>query len=185
MEILAKKSEKEFTVEEFLQLEEELCQLINRRAIMTPAPNSNHQKLVRELLLQFTKFADSSSFFFAPLDVFLDNKNVFQPDLLYVPKERKNIVKERGIEGAPDLVVEVLSPSNAYLDRYTKKDTYFRCGVKEYWIVDPANKTLEIYTLAQEDKNTPLLNLVEEGEITSTVIPQLKFDLKEVFKTLS
>jgi Uma2 family endonuclease len=181
MEIIAQQSDKEFTIEEFLQVDEELCQLINGRVIMTPAPNTNHQKLVRELLFQLSKFADSRSFFFAPLVVFLDDKNVFQPDLLFIAEERAHIISERGIEGAPDLIVEVLSPSNAYFDRYEKKDTYFRCGVKEYWIVDPANQTLEIYTLAQENKNTPHLYLVKAGEVKSTVLPKLKFDLKDVF----
>lgn len=181
MEILAKKSEKEFTVEEFLQIEEEICQLINGKVIITPSPNTDHQEVVGEIYSLLKLFKFNGKVLMSPLDVFLDNKNVFQPDVLFVSEKRLKIISKRGVEGAPDLVVEVLSPSNAFMDRYTKKDAYFKFGVKEYWIVDPANKTLEIYTLVQDDKNTPHLNLVEEGEITSTVIPQLKFDLKEVF----
>jgi Uma2 family endonuclease len=68
----------------------------------------------------------------------------FQPDLLYLTKERITYVSQRGIEGQPDLVVEVISPSNLFKDRNIKKKKYFEFGVREYWIVDPGNQTLEL-----------------------------------------
>jgi Uma2 family endonuclease len=115
------------------------------------------------------------------MDLYVDNKNVFQPDLIYISKERKNIITHRAIEGVPDLIVEIISPSNVFTDRNTKKKTYQKIGVREYWIVDPANQTLEIYLDNQADPDVPHLFLVGEGKVSSTVIPSLEFDLKAIF----
>jgi Uma2 family endonuclease len=81
----------------------------------------------------------------------------------------------------PDLVVEIISPSNIFSDRNTKKKIYQKIGVKEYWIVDPANQTIEIYLSNQEDHEVPYLYLVEKGKVTSTVITALEFDLTSIF----
>lgn len=78
--------------------------------------------------------------FCAPLDVFLDQENAYQPDILFVSKERLNIIKEDGIYGIPDLIIEILSISNSYHDLKTKKNVYEKYGVKEYWIIDPMDK---------------------------------------------
>jgi Uma2 family endonuclease len=175
---------KTISLEDFLQIDDESCQLVNSELYMTPAPNTQHQRAIRLIYDLSTKNLAKGEFFFSPIDVFLDEKNVFQPDLLLINEENKGKISERGIEGAPDLIVEVLSPSNAYLDRNIKKDIYFEKGVKEYWIVDLANQTLEIYTLKQKDKRKPYLYLVKEGNVTSTILPNLKFDIAEVFKSI-
>jgi Uma2 family endonuclease len=99
--------------------------------------------------------------------------------LLVIKQERKSLLSERGIEGAPDLILEIISPSNSYMDRYEKKEAYQQFGVAEYWIVDPANKTLEIYNGSAWDK--PWLYLANEGAVKSTILPTLTFDLKEIF----
>ncbi|MEO1098560.1 MAG: Uma2 family endonuclease, partial [Bacteroidota bacterium] len=65
--------------------------------------------------------------------------------------KNSHLISERGLEGPPDLVIEVISPSNSFVDRYTKKKAYFKFGIKEYWIVDPSNKSLEIYLLSQKN----------------------------------
>jgi Uma2 family endonuclease len=114
------------------------------------------------------------------MDVKFDEGNVLQPDVLYISAERKeDIVKER-IEGAPDLVVEILSPSNAYYDLRQKKDVYQKYGVKEYIIVDPIAFTFESYTL-----NDGVYQLHQKAEKTeslnSFVLPGLRFDLSKVF----
>lgn len=184
MNTLIEDNGKSISYEEFLQIEVELCQLINGNLYMTPAPNTQHQRAIRLIYDLSAKKLAGGEFFFSPTDVFLDDKNIFQPDLLFLSKENKDLISNRGIEGAPDLIIEVLSPSNAYLDRNIKKDIYFEKGVKEYWIVDLANQTLEIYTLSQEDKRKPHLYLVKEGNVTSTIIPKLKFDIAEVFKAI-
>jgi Uma2 family endonuclease len=113
--------------------------------------------------------------------VYLDGKNVFQPDLVFINEVNKSIITNRGIEGTPDLVLEVISPSNIFTDRNIKKKVYHQIGVKEFWIVDPANKTLEVYLRDQKDPDIPHLFLIEEGEVRSTVLTDLSFDLKLIF----
>ena len=113
--------------------------------------------------------------------LYIDDRNVFQPDLLYLSAEKRTFLTDRGIEGPPDLIVEIISPPNSYTDRYEKKNAYQRFGVKEYWIVDPANKTLEIY--ASENWNKPQLYLAGDGEVKSSVLTDISFDLSELFIT--
>jgi Uma2 family endonuclease len=77
--------------------------------------------------------------FVVPVDVYLNEKNVYQPDVIFISNEKKEIVHEDGIYGAPDLVIEVLSPGNKKYDKGKKKDVYLQSHVKEYWIIDPDN----------------------------------------------
>jgi len=170
---------KEWTVKDYLQLEEGLlAQLIEGNLIMSPAPTTIHQRTLRELY-DALKISLDGELFFSPVDLYIDDKNVLQPDLVYISREKISIITERGIEGVPDVVVEVISPSNSFIDRNAKRKKYLDFGVKEYWIVDPANKTLEIYT--SQDYDTPSLYLIEEGVVTSSVSDELNFNLKDIF----
>ncbi len=116
---------------------------------------------------------------FSPLDLHIDRRNVFQPDLIFLSKKQKVYITQKGIEGPPELVVEVISPSNSYTDRYEKKEAYQAFGIKEYWILDPANQTLEVYAGPAWTK--PQLYLAESGEVKSSVLTGLSFDLSELF----
>lgn len=170
---------KEWTVDDYLLLGEDLlAQLINGELIMSPAPNTNHQRVLRNLYDQLKTLNLTGELFFAPIDLYVDHSNVFQPDLVFVKEEIKSIITERGIEGVPTLIAEVVSPSNSYVDRNLKRHKYLEIGVQEYWIVDPGNKTLEIYT-SKEDK--PTLYLAGEGTVTSGVLGSSIFDLKLLF----
>ncbi len=177
---------KQWTVEDYLLLGEDNipCQLINGELIMSPAPTPYHQIIsgnIYDLIKAETK-KNGDIILYAPIDLYVDNKNVFQPDLVYVTRQNKKIISNRGIEGVPDLIVEIISPSNIFTDRNIKKKTYQKLGVKEYWIVDPGNQTLEIYKHDQPDPETPHLYLAGEGTVVSTVIPDLEFDLKRIFE---
>jgi Uma2 family endonuclease len=174
---------KNWTVEDYLLLGEMStpCQLINGELIMSPAPKPSHQRVIRSLFKILDAFNPSGEIFFSPIDLFINDKNVFQPDLLFLSKTNLSFVTQRGIEGPPDLIIEVISPSNIFIDRNTKKKIYLEFGVKEYWIVDPGNKTLEIYLHNQSNPDVPYLYLAEDGIVTSTVLIDLSFDLKEVF----
>lgn len=176
---------KEWTVDDYLLLGETNtpCQLINGELIMSPSPTPHHQAIAGNLydILKAEAKKTGGTAFFAPMDVHIDRKNVFQPDLIFISKENRHIITRRAIEGVPDLVIEIISPSNVFTDRNVKKKTYQRIGVKEYWIVDPANQTLEIYLCHQADPDVPHLFLVAEGKVSSTVIPSLDFDLKTIF----
>lgn len=172
---------KEWTVEDYLQLGETNtpCQLINGELIMSPSPTPLHQRVLRKLFRILDQHQSEGEFFFAPIDLHIDHKNVYQPDLLYV--SNKEFITHRGIEGPPEIVVEIISPSNIFSDRNTKKKAYLEFGVTEYWIVDPGNQTLEIYLKDQSDPEVPTLYLATEGTITSTVLTNLQFNLKQIF----
>ena len=176
---------KEWTVDDFLKLEESNtpCELINGELVMSPAPTPFHQDVTSNLndFLRAEAKKTGGKVYFAPIDLFIDHKNVFQPDLVFISAEKKNIITNRGIEGVPDLIIEIISPSNVFTDRNRKKKVYQKIGVREYWIVDPANHTLEIYKHDQPDADVPHLYLVKEGEVSSSVLVNLKFDLKDIF----
>jgi Uma2 family endonuclease len=174
---------KEWTAEDYLLLEEAstLNQIINGELVMSPSPSPLHQIISSNLndLLKKEAKKLGGIVFYAPIDLYVNKHNVFQPDLIYISKEKKGIISKRGIEGVPDLVVEIISPSNSYVDRYEKKDAYKKFGVPEFWIVDPANETLEIYSGSQWEK--PSLYLAASGKVKSVVLNELGFNLTDVF----
>lgn len=174
---------KDWTVEDYLLLGEikTPCQLINGELIMSPAPKPNHQKVSRRLFKLIDQAtAGKGELFYAPIDLYIDNKNVFQPDLVYLSSTNTASLTERGIEGPVDLVIEIISPSNSYTDRNQKKKKYLEFGVTEYWIVDPANETIEIYTPAT-GQDIPVLYLSGNGRVKSNAIPSASFELEELF----
>jgi Uma2 family endonuclease len=176
---------REWTVEDYLQLGEmdTPCQLINGELFMSPAPTPYHQKISKLLFKILDRAAAQAGgeIYYAPLDVFIDPKNVLQPDLLFIAESQLKNISKRGMEGAPKLVVEIISPSNIFVDRNIKRKKYIDAGVAELWIVDPANQTLEIYLQQQTDLDTPHLYLAGEGTVTSTVLTSINFDLKTIF----
>ncbi|MBC7083733.1 MAG: Uma2 family endonuclease [Firmicutes bacterium] len=114
---------------------------------MTPAPSVLHQKVsgrIEKALRQWVDDHNLGEVYDAPIDVVLSEHNVVQPDILYICKERLGIIKEAYIQGAPDLVVEILSPSTVELDRVTKRRLYGRYGAREFWIVDPDGHSIEV-----------------------------------------
>ena len=110
----------------------------------------------------FAKTGRLGKCYAAPIDVFFDKYNNTQPDILFIKKERQFIVTRDGIEGRPDLIVEILSPSTHKNDRISKKALYLKLGVMEYWIVDPIYQSVEVYLL--EDDKYVLKSTVFEGE---------------------
>ena len=152
-----------------------LCQLINDAIIMSPAPNTPHALVQNEIfymLYDFIKKNKSGEVFCAPVDVYLNTINVFQPDIFFVSIERADIIKTRGIYGAPDLVVEILSKDRNN-DLVKKKKVYELCGVKEYWVVDPITKWCEGFILENGHFHSV-------GEATGQLTIQM-FDLSITF----
>jgi Uma2 family endonuclease len=182
--MLTVEKKKKYTAEDYMMLEEgSPFQLVENELIMSPSPNSIHQGIVARLSQIILNFLDSSKddgYIAGSMDVVFDENNVFQPDVLYVSGERKNeIVKER-VEGAPDLTIEILSPSNAYYDLRQKKDVYQKYGVKEYIIVDPIALNFELYIL--KDGIFHLHQKAEKTEqLHSVILPGLTFDLAKIF----
>jgi Uma2 family endonuclease len=116
--------------------------------------------------------------FTAPIGVLLGKHQAVQPDVLFIAKGRELIVKEDGIRGAPDLVIEVLSPPTADYDRHEKLDLYKRSGVREYWLVDPAARTVEI----REFGNPRRTRVYKSGQaFTSRLLPGLTLRVADLF----
>ena len=127
-----------------------LCEVIENTLYMTPAPDFFHQELSLELsasIFNEVKSTDAGKCVAAPVDVYLDDSNAYQPDILFIAKENLGIIKEGKIKGTPDLIIEILSPGSAKHDKITKRIVYERNGVKEYFIVDPATKEVLTYYL--------------------------------------
>jgi len=127
-------------------------QLINNELIFTPSPFEIHQLVLGNLFILLTAFVRQQRLGvvrIAPLDVYLDENNVVQPDLLFVSESRRHII-EKQVLGAPDFVVEVLSRSTENIDRGAKRELYARHGVREYWIIDPEKRQVETYLLDKE-----------------------------------
>ena len=131
----------------------DLIQLIDGEVVIGMPPILKHQTIVKKImaLLIQTEASQGGIAFVAPTEVYLDENNVYEPDVVFVTPANLAITQqdEKRIVGAPDLVVEVLSPSTAKFDRQEKYQAYEQAGVGEYWIVDPLHETIEVWTLGE------------------------------------
>jgi Uma2 family endonuclease len=118
----------------------------------------------------------------APTDVLLSRHDIVEPDLVFVSKERLQILTEKNIQGAPDLVIEILSGSTKRIDQGIKLERYERFGVQEYWIVDPDRNTVTVYRLERERfQKTSVLSAEAEDGLDTPLLPGLELRLAEVF----
>jgi len=140
-----------WTYQDYLELDDDQrYEILEGELIMVPAPDTDHQGRSRDLgftLWGYVKARRLGTVYFAPCDVILDDDNVLQPDILFVALENQGIIKKRGVFGAPDMVVEIISPSSDRTDRTRKKTLYERFGVREDWIVDHAREAVEVWVL--------------------------------------
>lgn len=159
-------------------------QLVEGALFRTPSVCLYHQVIVGNLLMIFSEFTRShpiGEFCLGPLDIYLSDHNVFQADLLFVGNANRGILAEDGIHGPPDLVVEVLSPPTAQLDKKPKRRVYARAGVKEMWLVDPLLSQIQRYDFARDTAKP--VQLIEENETFATpLLPGLEFSAAEIFK---
>ncbi len=151
-------------------------ELVDGVLYMTPAPNLWHQKITFEIasyLRTYVSLTGLGEVFIPPTDVQLAPNMVFQPDVVVVLKEHFEIIQEARIIGAPDLIVEVTSPGTATYDRRQKFDAYTRAGVAEYWLVDPATKSIEMFSL--EGGEYQLIGVfANDHPLASKVIPSMQ-----------
>jgi Uma2 family endonuclease len=183
------KAQIKFTYEDYKSLpysETERYELLGGELVMVPSPDTEHQDIVGNLFRSLSDHVHKQRLgkvYLAPLDVVLgarDEEEVVQPDMLYISHQRRGIIAREEIRGAPDLVVEVLSPSTAQRDRTLKKKLYARHGVQEYWIVDPKAQTLEVYEWRSKGFERVGLYGAEQT-LTSRLLPTLHIPLREVF----
>jgi Uma2 family endonuclease len=158
-------------------------QLIEGELYMAPAPNRYHQDISRNLeyiLLEYVEDQPIGKLYHAPFDVYLDKHNVFQPDIVVVLNPSLTILTEAGAEGAPDFVVEILSPKTARLDRDHKRGVYARCGVQELWVIGPDSQTIEVFNLPQNAER-PFVIHDAGARFSSPLFPELEFDAAKIF----
>ncbi|MCL0070593.1 Uma2 family endonuclease [Dehalococcoidia bacterium] len=175
-----------FTVEDYKNLPEsetKRYELLGGELVMVPSPSEAHQSISRNLLFLLWKFVRDNALgvvYHAPFDIVFSEEDIAQPDLIYISNERRGIITPDDVRGAPDLVIEILSPSTAGRDRTYKKTLYARHGVKEYWIVDPKEKTVEVMSLGEEGFET--IELCRKGDVLLTrLLEGLAVPLSEVF----
>lgn len=156
-------------------------EIIEGEHFMSPSPSVYHQKIVGQLFTALLKFVEKKQLgevFVSPIDVVFHETDVCVPDLIFISKENDAIIKAENIQGAPDLVIEILSPSTKKRDRELKYKRYAYYGVKEYWIIDPEKQIVEVYDLAANQ----LVKVVPKNQSLSTpTFTDLDIDLRTIF----
>ena len=174
------------TVQDYLNIPEEdenRYELINGELYMAPAPSWEHQKSAINLSTLLDNFVSDTGLgevVASPIDVYLSDEDVFQPDIVFISNERLGIIRSDGIHGAPDLVIEVLSPGTERIDRTLKSERYEMFDVREYWQANPIAKT--ILVLRARDGAFERVGLFTEGMTLETpLLPGLRVDVSAVF----
>lgn len=161
-------------------------EIIDGEHYVSPSPRASHQRILRRLLRKLDAHAiaeNAGEVFCAPFDVVLSKTDVVQPDLLFISRERMDIVGEANVQAAPDLVVEILSESTRRIDEIVKRKRYEHFGVKEYWIVDPVLESIKIYR-REGGAFTRVAELSMEtgGRIETPLLPGLAIDVEQIFR---
>ena len=172
------------TYQDYANLEgDERYELIDGELILVASPNRDHQLASMRIGYRMFSFVEENNLgwvFDAPFDVLFTDTDVAQPDLLFVSKEREDIITHANIQGAPDLIVEILSPSSSRRDWRDKRELYAEHGVKEYWIVDPTNRI--VWVLLLKDGALVEQGAYGEGDtVTSTALEGFSVGVDEIF----
>lgn len=176
-----------WTYDEYAKLpgEGRLYQIVAGVLYMTPAPNLNHQDVcgnIFHFLREHVKMGGLGKVFPAPTDVELAPGTVVQPDVVVVLKANAEVMHPSRIIGAPDIVVEVASPSTATHDRHTKFQAYARAGVREYWIAEPDAKTVELLELDEKRESYNTKGVYRGGAaLPSSVLPDFATPVENFF----
>lgn len=172
-----------YNYQDYLQLpEDKRYEIIDGDLFMVPSPNESHQRILANIfntLSHYVRKNKLGAVYFAPFDVLFSEEDIVQPDIIFVSHENKRIITKDNIKGAPDLIIEVLSPSTFKRDIGIKKKLYARHGVREYWVVDPERETVEVFLLRDKEFEGKGYGL--KDSISSTVIKDLNIEVKEIF----
>ena len=174
-----------FTVKDYMSTPEGTrYQLLDGEMILAPSPTDKHQMVLANLAFAVRQFVQQHQLGrvrLAPLDVVLSDHDVAQPDLMFISNERASVITEANIQGAPDLVVEILSPSTAGYDQGYKRALYAQHGVREYWLVDPDAETVAVLVLGEDGLNPH--QVFETGQtLESPLLAGLSLELEGLFR---
>lgn len=174
------------TVRDYLDIpedDENRYELIDGELYMAPAPTWEHQESIGNLFSFLREFARANGLgrvVASPIDVYLSEEDVFQPDIVFVSAERLGVIHSSGVHGAPDLVIEMLSPSTERRDLTLKRERYEMFGAREYWLADPFAKTITV--LRAKDGRFEQVGVFTEGmTIETSLLPGLRVDVSAVF----
>ncbi len=176
-----------FTFEDYLLFPEDgkRHELIGGEHYISPAPNIKHQNISFMLSIALGKYLERNLLgqaFHAPIDVLLSELDVVQPDLIFISSARVAIITETNIQGAPDLVVEITSPSSRVRDESIKRKLYERYGVQEYWVIDPELETVKIYRrVAAGFQRVAELAMENQDSLTTPLLPDFALPLQKLF----
>lgn len=158
-------------------------EIVNGVLLMAPAPNTDHQSIAVRLthyLFVHAELAGLGRIFSAPIDMELAPKQVYQPDVVVLLNIHLDRIATKKIMGAPDLAVEIASPSTATLDRLTKYEHYAQAGIAEYWIVKPTARTIEVMVLEHEQYRS-LGTFSGQATLPSHIVPDLPVHIEQFF----
>lgn len=176
-----------FTYEDFLHFPDDgkRHEIIDGEHYVTPSPNTKHQSVSVNLvaiLKAYLKGHPGGAVFAAPFDVVFSDLDVVEPDLLYISRARANLLTAQHVRGAPDLVVEILSPGTRSTDEVVKRKLYERSGVEEYWIVDPDLESMKIYRRVEGAfARAAELSAERRDVLTTPLLPDFSASLAEIF----
>ena len=174
-----------FTYEDYCNApEDRRYELHDGDLILVPSSKEQHQRasldIATELML-FARRTGVGKVYIAPFDIVFSDNDVVQPDVIFVSNDRLGIITADNIQGAPDLVVEVLSPSTAHRDRTFKRSLYARHGVTEFWLVDPDARTIEVLLL--DVNGYDIAGTFGAGEtLTSPTITDFTLNIDDIFQ---
>lgn len=177
---------KKMTYADYLRINDnKRYEIIEGELKMVPAPSTEHQNVslnLVSLIRNFVKEKGLGKVFCAPVDVVLDDDEVLQPDIVFIKSENQNIICKNAIKGTPDLIIEIVSPSSTFCDTVEKKEIYRKYGVKEYWLVFPDEKVVEVLILEKEEYKE--FSRAKKAEtVKSKILTGLGIDIKEVFES--
>ncbi len=164
--VLERITTNDFRIMEFDDTDSFYYELLNGELVAKSAPSPFHQRISGNIYFAMRLFATEHNLgevLYAPIDVFLDEYNAAQPDVLFLSREKQHLVTPDGVQGPPDLVVEIISPSSMKRDRGDKMKLYERCGIGEYWLVDARTRSVEVYV-------NGLVNGVQDFELRDVFI---------------
>jgi Uma2 family endonuclease len=188
MPAIAEREARKQTVADFMALGEgpPFAELIAGTIVTAPSPFRSHQRVVQRIYQLIQNHLDHTPMgeaYLAPFDIHLGESDVLCPDLSFFSSERCHLLSDRGAEGAPDLVIEVLSPSTARRDRKDKREIYTHHGVRELWLVHPELETIEVFDLtSQPDQPISVLENGTHEAISTAILPGFVGKLEDIFR---
>lgn len=157
-------------------------EVIEGELIMTPAPSFKHQDVsakLGNLIFNHVNGKKLGKVVFSPIDVVLSDDIALQPDIVYISNKNTGIIKDAGVFGPPDMVIEVISPTSIYKDMHVKKSIYEKAGIKEYWLVFPDEKVIEIFSI-EKGRYELAASTEKTGKIKSNLL-EIELDIKDAF----